>query len=113
MFDLVFLALFISNLTPEQQFSVIDAYVEENTKYQYFYYLRNPKDYYKTMQGDCSDKARLKCDVLRKNKIPCGEVYGYQYGTTYKDGLHAWINVKLNGKWVSSEPMSRAIGAGI
>lgn len=113
MFDVVFIALFISHLTPEQQFDFVNQYVEQNTEYKYFYHVQDTKVFQRTMIGDCSDKALLKCTILRKNKIPCGEVYGYSYNEYGEPQLHAWIKVKINGTWVSSEPNLLPIGSGI
>lgn len=100
MIDLLYITMLIANMTPTDSVATVDWYIERNTNYTFFYWARNPKDYLKDSRGDCTDKALLKCAILRKKHIPCATVWGYNENNI----SHAWYKVKLNNTWVSSEP---------
>jgi transglutaminase/protease-like cytokinesis protein 3 len=109
MLDLIYLMAMLSTFNVSDQYYHLDTvlytdlYIESETIHTPYYWARNQKDYLKDSKGDCTDKALLKCHVLRKKGIPCSTVWGYAMKDNISYG-HAWYLYKINGTWQSSEP---------
>lgn len=113
MIDLIYLALLLHNISnDEYKFNLVDAYIESQTNYTYYYWARPQLAYLNDSKGDCTDKALLKCAILRKEGIPCGAVTGYKHNIQRPENKHAWILARINDTWISSEPKLKPLWAG-
>lgn len=63
-------------------------------------------DVIKKRQGDCTEHAMLFVTLARAAGLPAREVSGVIYmGDDHKAfGGHAWVEVALDGRWVSMDP---------
>lgn len=53
------------------------------------------------MIGDCSEKARLDCDMAKNKGILARQVYGYVNGV--ERYAHAWCEYRIAGKWINHQ----------
>lgn len=84
----------------------INNWVQRNINYSFYWFPRGYDKTWKTMKGDCTDRAELKCMMLNYIRIPCRTVHGYSYYFEDSDPvLHDWYEVKLNNTWTSFEDM--------
>ncbi len=60
-------------------------------------YLPNIESFYKVKKGICYDYSSLTASMLRSMGYPTRMVKGYNGNV---EGLHAWNEVLLDGKWV-------------
>ena len=111
-------ALELKGVTVNKTVAKIDTYVEDTVKYK-FYYYGNGLSYTWTMkEGDCTDKAVLKCAMLKYDKIDCRLVHGYvKTSEDSRKVKHDWIEWKDGKNWVSDEckywDYCRKTGSGI
>jgi hypothetical protein len=76
----------------------IENYVESNIAYEFNWHPQTVSKTLRTMKGDCTDKALLKCYYARKEGLRCRTVHGYADGTK-----HDWAEYKINREWISNE----------
>lgn len=76
----------------------IESYVEENIAYEFNWHPQTVSKTLRTMKGDCTDKAQLKCYLARKENIKCRTVHGYADGEK-----HDWAEFRINKEWISNE----------
>jgi len=73
-------------------------WIAENIEYDFEASLDDPRSAKQTLtenKGDCDEIAYLYAALMRSIDIPTKLVSG-----TYKDELHVWNEIKVNGKWV-------------
>jgi transglutaminase-like putative cysteine protease len=96
-------AFYLKGVTVNKTVANIDRYVESVIEYKFYYYQRGLTKTWSDKKGDCTDKAMLKCEMLKTLKVPCREVHGYvKIGEEYKT-KHDWIEWKDGKNWVSDE----------
>ena len=89
----------------------INDWVESNINYTYYRYARGIDKTWKTREGDCTDKAMLKCRMLGYVNISCRLVRGYSYydEVDYKEykrtkwRKHDWFEYRVNHTWHTLE----------
>ncbi|MDC3090406.1 transglutaminase-like domain-containing protein, partial [Paracoccaceae bacterium] len=65
------------------------------------------KEIIRDKKGDCSEYATLMTALARLNGIPAREVGGYAYSSENNSpsfGLHAWVKLYIDGKWLEFDP---------
>jgi transglutaminase-like putative cysteine protease len=113
MIELAYILLAIQNMTPNDSFHFVDQYVESNIEYKFYYKPHSVRWILKHGRGDCTDKAILKCYILKKAGIPCKTVHGYAHNIRMDEFKHDFIQVKINKQWQSSEPYTNITGYGV
>lgn len=109
---MIFLLAYVHNMSQADAFTNVTAYIENNTQYQYFYKQQPLKYFLKTSIGDCTEKANAICYALIQSGIECRQVHGYKYNIKIKKYRHDFVQAKINGTWVSSEPQTEIVGRG-
>jgi transglutaminase-like putative cysteine protease len=91
----------------------IENYVESNIEYEFHWHPQGVYKTLRTMKGDCTDKALLKCYYARKEGLKCRTVHGYVDNKV----KHDWVEYKINNSWQSNECdyyiNCKKVGAGI
>ena len=68
--------------------------VDENIEYKYYSRARGVDVTWRTKQGDCTDKAMVKLELLDIMKVKNRPVYGWSIS-----GKHDWIEFEYNNTW--------------
>ena len=103
MIELLYIMTILNISDDYNAFLEVNYYVEQTIQYQYFKRPQKLDKILKTGIGDCTDKAILKCHLLKQRGINCRIVAGYVWETKSKRVKHDFIQAKINGTWVSSE----------
>jgi transglutaminase-like putative cysteine protease len=99
MIELLYIMAIMNQSTDYNAFLWADYWVENNIKYRYFKHPQKLDKILKTGVGDCTDKAILKCHLLKQRGINCRLVAG-----RVNHIKHDFIQANINGTWISSEP---------
>ena len=76
----------------------IDWYVESTTIYHFSFFKRDEYVFWTTKQGDCTDKAILKCKMINDIGIKCRTVHGYSWSDGNM-GMHDWYEYYEDNEW--------------
>jgi len=78
----------------------IERFVEATNKVKFYHEKRNVCDYWDSnFKGDCTDRANLAVELLRRNNIRAKQVHGWCDRTK-----HDWYEFNIDGTWLSYEP---------
>ena len=75
-------------------------YVSNNVNYTIFEDWRGAGEVLQTKRGDCTDKSIALVSMLKNAGIESYVVYGEKID----DYSHAWVSVKVDGKWLQLDP---------
>ena len=79
----------------ELTYHVIDVWVEQNIKYQFYWFPRDIDITWKEKKGDCTDKAILINRMLSNLNIESRLVHGEALFNKTNWILHDWIEVRI------------------